>query len=747
MESNTVEDKKYLSDTCVFESNAYESTLPSEDSKIQGVLRMVTGPVAEYGTKNRNGRVYSEKLWDDVLDNSYVKEQIKYNTLFGEANHPESRFEVDFGRVSHMIKKMWKVPASNQIYATIYILDTPLGKILDTLYKAGSIIGYSSRAGGTLTQRKGYIEVDEKSYNFITFDAVPFPSVASARPDEISEGVVQEKKQLSDNTHKELCKIIKESSTISRSVIKDFIYSLKGYDVAPEKEILEGKDMTVGGADDMSEPCKDTQTVESSNEETKVKEDSNKTIEAKENESKTECDENKKQEVEEKKDVQKEEQQDESCNKGTEKKTVEAVENEEEDESCKNKSKNKAVESADEKESDAEEVEEKKACDEKKTVQADECNTKKPVEESSTDKNMNVKGKSIDETTLSMLKESSLQIENLKMDNQTLKAVKESLERSNRGLSNSLDRALDRVANLIAEKDRMGDDLNRRVQESVIESSSQANNTIRSLKEEVQRLRNEIIDKDLELENLSSVREAAKSLEYQNSCLKFNESRRDDESTRLHESNVKLDELRQQVKEAYAEISRMVSEGNDKDSKIKSLEERVDVLYRQKDKMNESVQEAKSLRDRNSELEDEVSSLHDKVNALSSKESKIQESADRKLSHLQERYSDMQSEMDSLNESLEEEKDRSSRYKEDLISVISNGYGLTMESVKSQLPNNFSKSDVYCVCEKMAEGRKGTPVIVGESRVHRTVAENENESYAPTRARDLFGASRRGARM
>ena len=183
----SVDDIKYTPDVFVAERDVYESSVP-ETPGVGGILRTIKGPVAGWDTKNRNGRMYSEKLWDNVLDSPYVTEQLRYHTLFGEAGHPQDRYEVDFGRVSHSITEMWKVPSSNQIYATINILDTPLGRIINTLYEAGGVIGYSSRAGGTLHQRKDYIEVDEKSYNFITFDAVPFPSVDFARPQGLNEG-------------------------------------------------------------------------------------------------------------------------------------------------------------------------------------------------------------------------------------------------------------------------------------------------------------------------------------------------------------------------------------------------------------------------------------------------------------------------------------------------------------------------------------------------------------------------------
>lgn len=229
------ENLTYLSDEYVFDRSMFESTVPEKKS---GVLRTIKGPIAEWDKLNRNRRMYTEAIWDKVLESSYVTEQLRYKTLYGEANHPTDRYEVDFSRVSHSIVDMWKVPSNNQIHGTILILDTPLGRILNTLYEAGGVIGYSSRAGGSLTKRKDYTEVDEKSYNFITFDAVPYPSVESARPP-VNEGVTPEKVTLSEECHRNLLQIISESSEKDKEIIKDLIYSLQSYDLAKEISLLE----------------------------------------------------------------------------------------------------------------------------------------------------------------------------------------------------------------------------------------------------------------------------------------------------------------------------------------------------------------------------------------------------------------------------------------------------------------------------------------------------------------------------
>lgn len=235
------ENMELVRDEFVFQGSCYESV----DSEKKGVLRTIKGPVAEWDNLNRNKRKYTEKLWDKVLDSDYVREQTENKTLYGEANHPENRFDVDFSRVSHNITRMYKVPDKKQVFAEIDILDTPLGNVLNVLYDYGSVIGYSSRAGGVLHNRKNYVEVDEDSYHFVTFDAVPYPSVMSARP--LNEGVEGEeelpKADISEEAHNKLLQIIEESGKKDKEVLKDFIYSLRDYNLDKELSVLEGLDI------------------------------------------------------------------------------------------------------------------------------------------------------------------------------------------------------------------------------------------------------------------------------------------------------------------------------------------------------------------------------------------------------------------------------------------------------------------------------------------------------------------------
>jgi chromosome segregation ATPase len=575
----------YIYDTCAFDRSVYESTVPEDGTS--GILRVIKGPVAEWDKLNRNKRRYSEKLWDNVLDSPYVKEQLKYHTLFGEANHPEDRYEVDFGRVSHSITELWKVPASDQIFATINILDTPLGRILNTLYEAGGIIGYSSRAGGTLHQKKDYVEVDENSYNFITFDAVPFPSVESARPNGIDESVSSEKEvcELSEETHREICNIIKESGIESRNVIKDFIYSLEAYDMTKEKaeiSALESRRSTV-------------------------------------------------------------------------------------DESISEEGK----------------VEEMKS------------NSNTEIEMSEGNKNI-----PDDETTLSLLKESSLHIDRLKVENQALKATRDSLMKENENLKDSLSSSLARVSELVSESSRFDGRLE--------ESKQMLNDTITKLKEEIRELKESVDERDEEIESLQGLKDTCRILEYQNQNFRMRESTVVDESKSIELSN-QVDSLNKELKDAYSEISVMIKESaeysktlQERDEKIKSLDEKIESLS-------------------------EDTELKDKVHSL--------ETRNRQL----------ENQIQSLNESLEDSSSFVDRYKEDLLNVICNSYGLSVESVKGSLRVGFTKDDVYRVCESMiSTNTRSIQTIIGESTSQTKRPDKVSNEVNKSKARDLFGVNRRG---
>lgn len=146
------------------------------EEKPANVLKRIQMKLSDW-KPNRNGRVYSRELWENVVNSDYVEEAINTHTLFGESSHPESRLEVDLANVSHAINDMWI--ENDGVYGTIDILPTPQGQIINSLIDYGSEIGISSRGSGSVNGN----EVDPDDYTFVTFDIVMRPSVEAARLD------------------------------------------------------------------------------------------------------------------------------------------------------------------------------------------------------------------------------------------------------------------------------------------------------------------------------------------------------------------------------------------------------------------------------------------------------------------------------------------------------------------------------------------------------------------------------------
>lgn len=154
-----------------------QSLFESVEDKPSGVLKRIKGIVADF-KPNRNGRIYPRELWEKVINSEYVKEMIDSKCLFGEANHPfDDRVEIDLNNVSHCIHNLY-IEGDNVI-GELDLLPTPAGELINKLIDYGSKIGISSRGAGSVNEDGS---VDPDDYQFFTFDIIPRPSVAAARP-------------------------------------------------------------------------------------------------------------------------------------------------------------------------------------------------------------------------------------------------------------------------------------------------------------------------------------------------------------------------------------------------------------------------------------------------------------------------------------------------------------------------------------------------------------------------------------
>lgn len=162
--------------------------------KPANVLKRIKGVVSD-NKSNRNGRIYPIELWKNVVESDYVKEMINNHSLFGEADHPETRLEISLQNVSHAINDLWI--DGDRVMAIIDILPTPMGKILSELLDYGTNLGISSRGAGTVLSDN---TVDPDDYQFVTFDFVARPSCEAARLNTILESATIEASKTKEET-------------------------------------------------------------------------------------------------------------------------------------------------------------------------------------------------------------------------------------------------------------------------------------------------------------------------------------------------------------------------------------------------------------------------------------------------------------------------------------------------------------------------------------------------------------------
>ena len=141
----------------------------------------ITGPFMQVETKNRNGRIYPKKIMEREVD-KYRKEMIETHRAMGELDHPETP-TINLDRVSHIIESLEF--DENNIIGKAKILDTPMGRIAQSLLEGGVKLGVSSRGLGTLNEEDN-TTVNE-DYQLVCVDIVGDPSAQSAYVNGIME--------------------------------------------------------------------------------------------------------------------------------------------------------------------------------------------------------------------------------------------------------------------------------------------------------------------------------------------------------------------------------------------------------------------------------------------------------------------------------------------------------------------------------------------------------------------------------
>lgn len=133
----------------------------------------------------RNKRVYPKNLW--VRELGRLGESVERRRAYGELDHPGDG-KTKLARVSHVITSL-QLREDGEVYGEAEILDTPNGKTLKALLKAGCEVGVSSRGFGSTKPRGDGNEEVLEDFVLKTFDFVADPSVKTAYPEIFNEDV------------------------------------------------------------------------------------------------------------------------------------------------------------------------------------------------------------------------------------------------------------------------------------------------------------------------------------------------------------------------------------------------------------------------------------------------------------------------------------------------------------------------------------------------------------------------------
>jgi len=135
---------------------------------------LLKGIIQRADTLNQNGRIYPRGILEREIIN--YQKFIRENRALGECDHPDTSV-VELKNASHLVKEARM--EGNDVYGVVELLDTPSGKILQSLVESGVTLGISSRGVGS-TKQQGSSLIVQEDFQLICFDIVSEPSTPGA---------------------------------------------------------------------------------------------------------------------------------------------------------------------------------------------------------------------------------------------------------------------------------------------------------------------------------------------------------------------------------------------------------------------------------------------------------------------------------------------------------------------------------------------------------------------------------------
>ena len=164
-------DKRLLSTYEIFD---YSPEMIKESKEQHGGKVVMQGVLQKADTLNQNGRIYPMEILEREVRN--YQKFIAERRALGELDHPDTSV-VNLKNVSHLVTEAYL--EGGVVYGTVEILDTPSGKILQSLVESGVKLGISSRGVGS-TRKEGDYYVVQDDFQLICWDYVSEPSTPGA---------------------------------------------------------------------------------------------------------------------------------------------------------------------------------------------------------------------------------------------------------------------------------------------------------------------------------------------------------------------------------------------------------------------------------------------------------------------------------------------------------------------------------------------------------------------------------------
>lgn len=228
--------------------------LSEEEKKSRGILKRLMGPIASCKEGTRNGRKYNRELWENALNDDIFKEKIATKSLFLELGHPD-REETHMDCACACIPEMPKI-IDGDLYAVVDVLDTPAGKVLNTLIDYGFQPGISSRGSGDVIEGfGGESEVDPETFFLETWDIVQTPALKKARLS-VMESLDGEKVKLEKALGEELESSNDDDRKIMVESLRNVGIDMETTHTPEDDKAVEGDDKKEASSENLTEGAK-----------------------------------------------------------------------------------------------------------------------------------------------------------------------------------------------------------------------------------------------------------------------------------------------------------------------------------------------------------------------------------------------------------------------------------------------------------------------------------------------------------